>query len=158
MVHRLVIALLIAIALCQFANAQQSSAEDQVVEASKRFDEAFNRASFDRLAEILADDVVMTSGGGSWSSREVLLTFLQSLHERRPGITLNTMPELVEAGPQGWGVVSERGRWIERWVSAGQQNEMTGSYQAMWKLVDEKWQLAVFTIVPVQCSGPYCAR
>ena len=158
MFHRLEVALLIAFSLCQFASAQQPLAEDQVANASKQFDVAFNEANFGRLSSILAADVIMTSGGGRWSSRAIVLEFMQSLHERRPGITLNTLPELIEVGPQGWNVVSERGRWIERWVYAGQKNEITGSYQSMWKLVGGKWKLSVFTIVPVQCSGPYCVR
>ena len=37
-------------------------------------------------------------------------------------------------------------------------NELTGSYLAMWKLVDGSWRLAVLTIIPVHCTGPYCLR
>ena len=151
-------AFLIALALCQTAIAQQSSATDAIMDASRAFDEAFDGADFDRLASILTDDVVMTSGGGRWQSRETVLDFIRGLHGRRPGITLNTNPELVEPGPEGWGVVSERGRWIERWESDGQPNEITGSYLAMWKFIDGAWRLSVLTIIPVQCSGPYCLR
>ena len=150
--------ILIALALCQSAIAQQPSAKGAVIDASKQFDKAFDSADFNLLADIFTHDVVMTSGGGQWRSRENLLEFIKGLHERRPGITLNTIPELVEVGPKDWGVVSERGRWIERWRDNGELNELTGSYLAMWRHVDGKWRLAVLTIIPVQCSGPYCAR
>ena len=158
MPHKVVTAILFALALCQSAIAQQPSTKNAVIKASKQFDEAFDSADFDRLANIFTQDVVMTSGGGQWRSREELLGFIKGLHERRPGITLNTIPELVEVGPKDWGVVSERGRWIERWGHDDELNELTGSYLAMWKLVDGKWRLAVLTIIPLQCSGPYCIR
>ena len=127
---------LITLSLCQSATAGQASARDLVIDASKQFDAAFDGSDFDELARIFADDVVMMSGGGQWQSRDNLLDFIKGLHERRPGITLNTIPELVEVGPRDWGIVSERGRWIERWADSGEMNELTGSYLAMWKLVD----------------------
>jgi ketosteroid isomerase-like protein len=150
--------LFFALMIYQPALAQQPSAEESVINASKQFDEGFDNADFNLLASIFTDDVVMTSGGGRWQTRENLIGFIKSLYERRPGITLNTIPELVEVGPKDWGVVSERGRWIERWAANGELNELTGSYLAVWRLVDGEWKLAVITIVPVQCSGPYCIR
>jgi len=158
MVYRLQIVLLISIALCNFAIAEQFSDENHVIEASQRFDNAFDAADFGQLAEILADDIIFTAGRGKWLSQEDVLVFMESLHERRPGITMKTTPELVEAGPRGWGVVSERGRWTERWDDKEMTNVITGSYQALWRLVDGKWRLAVLTLVPVNCTGPYCAR
>ena len=155
---RLQLALLISIALGQIAHAEQSSAESQVIEASQQFDSAFDDAEFGSLAEILADDIIFTAGRGKWLSLEDALAFMKSLHERRPGITMATTPELVEEGPEGWGVVSERGRWTERWVENDKPNLITGSYQALWRHVDGRWRLAVLTLVPVECSGPYCAR
>ena len=96
---------LITLSLCQSATAGQASARDLVIDASKQFDEAFDGSDFNELARIFADDVVMTSGGGQWQGRDNLLDFIKGLHERRPGITLNTISELVDLGP-GTGALS----------------------------------------------------
>lgn len=158
MTHHLTLTLLIALACGQYANGQEPSPEDEVTEASRRFDVAFNGADFEGLAKMLTDDVVLTAAGSLWLSAEEALAFIESKHERRPGITLTTAPELVELGPDNWNVVSDRGRWIEHWAQGDEENIITGSYQAMWTYVDGHWRLAVLALVPVECRGPYCTQ
>ena len=134
----------------------QESPEREVALASARFDSAFAAGDFETQAALLADEAVVMSAGGTTIGREGILARYRALMERRPGVTLATLPDTIEIGPEGWNVASERGTWIERWMEDGEQVDLRGSYQAMWRLVDGRWLLSAVLRVPIRCVGPYC--
>ena len=115
------IALVFATLLFPESTTAQESLVQQVAMASAAFDVAFAAGDFETQESLLTEESVVLSAGGKWMSREDVLAVRRSLLERRPGITFVTVPDSIQVGPDAWGVASERGTWIERWVQDGEQ-------------------------------------
>ncbi len=151
---RLAFLLLLTLPLASYP---EENHQRQVEKASNTFDHYFSTGNADGMASLLLEDSEEMSAGGAWVSRENIVNANLKLRERRPGITLVTNPESIEIGPENWGVAAERGRWIERWENNGEQNEITGTYLAMWRYKDGTWLRKMLLLIPVECSGPYCS-
>lgn len=136
----------------------QASIVQEIARSSARFDSAFATGDFKTQAVLLSEESVVMSAGVTATGRAAILELHRDLLARRPGITLVTQPDSIEVGPEGWNVASEQGFWIERWIEDGQQVEIRGRYQAMWRRDDDKWLRAALLLVPIKCSGPYCQR
>jgi ketosteroid isomerase-like protein len=136
--------------------AGEQTSEEQIRDARKQYDSALARRDLDALAKLTTAEVQKT--GPVWRTTGItpLQEGLKKLIEKRPDLALKSDIESIEVN-EGWGVAAERGRWRETWTEKGSPVDLRGSYLAMWKRTDGKWQLDAYLFVPQSCKGDtYC--
>jgi ketosteroid isomerase-like protein len=56
-----------------------------------------------------------------------------------------------------WGVASERGHWVGTWTDPDGPVRIEGTYQAQWRMHDDRWRVQAELFVPLVCrGGAYC--
>lgn len=108
------------------------------------------------FASLLADDVVDIIPASARRGRDEVEHDYESLLQRRPDLTLILTPDSIETNPL-WLLAAESGHWYESREEKGDFTELRGTYYAMWKLSDGRWQLSRQVITPLSCKGTiYC--
>jgi ketosteroid isomerase-like protein len=110
------------------------------------------------LAEQWAPAGTLSTGAGIWRGREeILREHYLSLFAGRPDVTFAREPERV-TGHDGWNLVYETGRWVERWSEPDGTTELRGAYFTMWRRAGGRWRKVSEIFVPDYCAGgAYCA-
>lgn len=133
------------------------SDEEEIRGARARSNAAIARHEASAIADTFMDDVTVVSSTGS---RETGKAANQAAFARifrtRPDVVYLREPEEVAVFP-AWSVASERGRWKGTWTDADGKVEISGTYLAQWRKVEDRWLIQAELFVPVVCrGGGYC--
>jgi ketosteroid isomerase-like protein len=140
------------------AEAQQIDDERAIASASREFDAAFSRADLDSISAMLTADVAILSvGGNALALAEVLLAHREMFAER-PGMSMTREVTHIGFAPNDWGIASEQGRWVERWMQDGEEVVLSGTYATMWRRQGDRWSKSAELLIALQCEGPYCSN
>lgn len=139
--------------------AQQDDVASGIAERSAAFDRAFNAADLGGIAALVTDDFafITAAGGGGPGGKEAFVAGNRELFAERPGVTMLHEIETIEVGPLPWGIVSERGRWTERWLQDDKEVVLGGTYLSLWHRKNGLWLKAAELLIALRCSGPYCS-
>jgi len=138
--------------------AQQSDPTAAVAQQREAFDRAFDRADLDAIAALITDDVTFISAaGGGRPGADALVENLRQMFVERPGLTVAHEAEVIELGPGPWGIASERGRWVEKWLQNGEEVTLEGAYLTLWRREEGTWRIAAELLIALYCIGSYCS-
>jgi len=119
---------------------------------------AFARRDTAALGAQWAPTGTLSTGAGTWQGREeIVREHYASLFSGRPDISFTRTTDRV-AGHDGWHLVYETGRWIEKWSERDGVTELRGAYFTMWRRARGRWRKLSEIFVPDYCAGStYCA-
>lgn len=147
-----------SILLCSCAGSpQRSPGGASIIKLNRQhLNELVATRRLSEFAAVLADDVVDIIPAGTRTGRDQVVHDFESLLQRRPDLTLILTSDSIETNPI-WPLAAESGHWYESWKEQGDFTELRGTYYAVWKLSDGRWQLSSQVITPLSCKGIiYC--
>ena len=147
-----------SILLCSCVSSPQRSSSDpsKIKLSRQHLNELVATRRISEFAAVLADDVVDIIPARTRTGRDQVAHDFESLLQRRPDLTLILTSDSIETNPL-WSLAAESGHWYESWKEQGDFTELRGTYYAVWKLSDGRWQLSSQVITPLSCKGTiYC--
>ena len=147
----------LAIVAC-LACATPTASQRAISAARGTLNDSFARVDAKTAQDLLAPSTTWCFPGvrGCISGAEKIASMSESLHKKRPDISLRFDPARVEVN-EPWGWASEEGRWREQWTEPDGLVVLTGPYFALWQRDAGAWKLVSHSFVASECSGgKYC--
>jgi ketosteroid isomerase-like protein len=154
---RSIINTLIAIVWC-FACGKNNADQKKII-ADNRI--SFNLAIADHdtseMVKYWTDDIiVITSRNARFVGKDQYAAGLAREFKSKEDVTYVRTPESIEIFP-AWEIAAESGRWIGTWESGDEQIEISGTYYAKWKRLNNQWLISAEVYTPMKCTGgTYC--
>jgi ketosteroid isomerase-like protein len=147
---------LILMSLC-LACSSDATDEKKIADVRVAFNLAIANHDLSRMDEYCTDDVmVLTSRNARSASREQYTSFLEQDFKSKDDVVYVRTPQLIEVFP-AWNTASESGRWVGKWKADTATINVSGSYYAKWKRVNDKWLISAEVFTALECSGgKYC--
>ena len=102
------------------------------------------------------DIIVITSRNSRFVGKHQYATGLAQEFKTKEEVVYIRNPETIEIFP-AWEMAAESGRWIGTWKSGDEKVEVTGTYYAKWKKLNDQWMISAEVFTPLKCSGGnYC--
>jgi ketosteroid isomerase-like protein len=157
-VPRLIAAVLLLGTAAPELGLAQSAGDEQRIRARRESSNlAIARHDAAGIGAILAPNViVVTSNSIHRESRAANVQSFADQFRTRPDVVYRRTPGEVRVFTP-WLMASEYGRWTGSWTDADGKIQLTGSYFAKWRKIDDEWFVESETYVPETCTGgAYC--
>jgi ketosteroid isomerase-like protein len=143
-------------ALADDCNPQSSPDGAEIFARRTAFNEAIAARDIERIADVLADDVVLVTGTDSvvYAGRDAQLSIWRDdFVDGRRAVFVRT-PDCIRVFSVR-PIALEYGRWRgEREVA--RENFAIGRYTAKWRRIDGAWRLEAEVFATEACAGDLC--
>jgi len=149
---------LILISLCLACNSATTD-EKKIADTRIAFNLAIANHDLSEMDEYCTGDImVLTSRNARSANRDQYASWLEQDFKSKEDVIYIRTPQLIEVFP-AWNMASESGRWIGKWKADTASVNVSGSYYAKWKRVNDKWLISAEVFTALDCrGGSYCAE
>jgi ketosteroid isomerase-like protein len=152
------IVLNLILTVCCFAcGTNTTDQKKEIADSRAAFNLAIAKHDTSEMVKYWTDEiVVVTSRNTRFVGKDQYASGLGQEFAAKPDVVYIRTPETIEIF-SSWEMAAETGRWLGAWKSNDEKIEVTGTYYAKWKKVNEQWLITAEVYTPLRCSGgSYC--
>lgn len=156
---RSIVLTVMVIVCCSACRTSTADQKTTIAERRIAFNLAIARHDTSEMVRYWADDIiVITSRNAKFLSKGQYATGLATEFKTKEDVVYIRTPEMIEIFP-AWEMAAESGRWIGTWKNGDEEIEVTGTYYAKWKKVNDQWLVSAEVYTPLNCKGgSYCTQ
>ena len=146
----------ILMSLC-LACSSSSTDEKKIADTRIAFNLAIGSHDLSDMNEYCSEDImVITSRNARFMNRDQYASGLEQEFKAKEDVIYIRTPQMIEVFP-AWDMAAESGRWVGEWKVDTASINVSGSYYAKWKKVDNEWRISAEVFTALKCSGgSYC--
>ena len=147
----------IVIACCLACGTNTSDQKRIIAGNRNSFNQAIANHDTSAMVPYWSEDItVITSRNTRFIGKHQYANGLAKEFGLRPDVVYVRTSETIEIFPD-WDMAAESGRWIGTWKSGDEKIEVTGTYYAKWKKINDRWLITAEVYTPLRCKGSgYC--
>ena len=149
---RSIVLILMVTVLC-FACGTTTVDQKKIADSRNAFNLAIASHDTSEMVKYWTSDIlVITSRNARFIGKDQYATGLAQEFKTKEDVVYIRTPETIEIFP-AWEIAAESGRWIGTWKSGDEKIEVTGTYYAKWKQLNEQWLISAEIYTPLKCKG-----
>ena len=143
--------------LCFACGTTTVDQKKMIAESRDSFNLAIASHDTSEMVKYWMDDItIITSRNTRFVGKDQYAAGLAQEFNTKKDVVYIRTPETIEVFP-AWEMAAESGRWIGSWKSGDEKIEVTGTYYAKWKKLNEQWLISAEVYTPLKCKGgSYC--
>jgi ketosteroid isomerase-like protein len=156
---RSIVLALMVMVWCFACRTNTADQKKTIAERRIAFNLAIARHDTSEIAKYWTDDIiVITSRNARFLNKDQYAAGLAMEFKSKEDVVYVRTPETIEIFPT-WEIAAESGRWIGTWKNGDEEIEVTGTYYAKWKRLNDQWLINAEVYTPLKCrGGSYCTE